>query len=169
MNDSRDLVKSSCITTPRSLWKYRKTWNTVVMLWWQIHHFFLKNVWPKLRSPSDSWPGAKYSCAQVSLEDRKKAFSSLRSFPVSKLRPVCLSRFNNLISLSLPENIHKLRFVCLLPGTTMKNLVERLLQVSECEYKPKHTRNLANEFSCYTNFEAKFVNSVHGQETINDW
>ena len=40
----------------------------------------------------------------------------------------------------------------------MKDLAERLLKVKGCKYVPKHTKNLANEFCCYSNFEPKFLN-----------
>ena len=41
----------------------------------------------------------------------------------------------------------------------MKDLANRLLGVDECKYIPKHTKNLANEFRCYANFETKLLNT----------
>lgn len=35
----------------------------------------------------------------------------------------------------------------------MKELAEKLLDVTKCEFEPSHRNNLANEFWCYSNFE----------------
>ncbi|KAJ3634863.1 hypothetical protein MTP99_007805 [Tenebrio molitor] len=42
--------------------------------------------------------------------------------------------------------------VMLCTGAVMQQLVERLLDLKQTSFKPQHKNNLANEFSCYTNF-----------------
>ena len=42
-------------------------------------------------------------------------------------------------------------------GAVMEELAGQLLGVSICPYMPQHTRNLANEFRCYSNYETKFL------------
>ena len=41
----------------------------------------------------------------------------------------------------------------LILGATMKELLERLLNLHCCEFLPKHKNNLANEFRCYANYD----------------
>ncbi|CAH2094851.1 unnamed protein product [Euphydryas editha] len=38
-------------------------------------------------------------------------------------------------------------------GAIMKEHVEKLLNLKQCEFQPQHRNNLANEFSCYANFD----------------
>lgn len=38
-------------------------------------------------------------------------------------------------------------------GAIMKERVEKLLDLKQCEFQPQHRNNLANEFSCYANFD----------------
>ncbi|KPJ17016.1 N(6)-adenine-specific DNA methyltransferase 2 [Papilio machaon] len=38
-------------------------------------------------------------------------------------------------------------------GTIMKGLVENILDLKCCQFQPHHRNNLANEFSCYANFD----------------
>jgi hypothetical protein len=38
-------------------------------------------------------------------------------------------------------------------GATMEDLVGRLLGLQTCSFQPRHSRNLANEFQCYANYE----------------
>lgn len=38
-------------------------------------------------------------------------------------------------------------------GAIMKEHVERILDLKLCEFQPHHKNNLANEFSCYANFD----------------
>ncbi|XP_072929652.1 EEF1A lysine methyltransferase 1 isoform X2 [Epargyreus clarus] len=42
-------------------------------------------------------------------------------------------------------------------GAIMKDNVEKLLDLKLCEFKPCHRNNLANEFSCYSNFDLDAV------------
>jgi len=35
----------------------------------------------------------------------------------------------------------------------MQDIAFQLLGVKPCQFVPKHTRNLANEFRCYANYE----------------
>ena len=35
----------------------------------------------------------------------------------------------------------------------MKELAGRLLSLDQCEFKPGHRNNLANEFRCYANYD----------------
>lgn len=35
----------------------------------------------------------------------------------------------------------------------MEDLAERLLNLRKCKFEPRHKNNLANEFSCYSNFK----------------
>lgn len=38
-------------------------------------------------------------------------------------------------------------------GATMENLVGRLMGLQTCSFEPRHSKNLANEFLCYANYE----------------
>ncbi|XP_013170861.1 PREDICTED: protein-lysine N-methyltransferase n6amt2 [Papilio xuthus] len=38
-------------------------------------------------------------------------------------------------------------------GAIMRELVEKLLDLKCCQFQPHHRNNLANEFSCYANFD----------------
>lgn len=38
-------------------------------------------------------------------------------------------------------------------GAIMKQYVEMLLDLKQCNFQPQHKNNLANEFSCYANFD----------------
>lgn len=38
-------------------------------------------------------------------------------------------------------------------GAIMKERVEKFLDLKQCEFQPQHRNNLANEFSCYANFD----------------
>ncbi|KAM4860153.1 EEF1A lysine methyltransferase 1 isoform 1-T2 [Thomomys bottae] len=44
--------------------------------------------------------------------------------------------------------------VLLCTGATMEEQAARLLGVKMCKFIPKHTRNLANEFRCYVNYDS---------------
>lgn len=47
--------------------------------------------------------------------------------------------------------------VILCTGATMATLAEELLGVRECSsFTPGHTRNLANQFKCFVNYESSF-------------
>ena len=35
----------------------------------------------------------------------------------------------------------------------MQSMAKKLLNLDQCTYEPKHTKNLANEFRCYTNYD----------------
>lgn len=49
--------------------------------------------------------------------------------------------------------------IMLCTGTIVSDLAAKLLDVKMSKFKPKHNNNLANEFSCYSNFEFdKYVN-----------
>ncbi|XP_063807700.1 EEF1A lysine methyltransferase 1 [Pseudophryne corroboree] len=43
--------------------------------------------------------------------------------------------------------------ILLCTGAVMDALVTQLLGLKMCQFIPKHTRSLANEFRCYTNYE----------------
>jgi hypothetical protein len=48
----------------------------------------------------------------------------------------------------------KLKIVMIISsGATMEDLVGRLLGLQTCSFQPRHSRNLANEFQCYANYE----------------
>ena len=38
-------------------------------------------------------------------------------------------------------------------GAVMQSMAKKLLNLDQCTYEPKHTKNLANEFRCYTNYD----------------
>lgn len=59
----------------------------------------------------------------------------------------CLTKTSETIKLMSKEKI----VVC--TGTIMKEHVERLLGLKQCDFRPQHRNNLANEFSCYANFD----------------
>jgi len=40
----------------------------------------------------------------------------------------------------------------------MAELAEKLLGVKECDFRPSHVNNLANEFRCYTNYTTTSLN-----------
>ena len=42
-------------------------------------------------------------------------------------------------------------------GTVMSDLAKKYLQVDRCTFIPRHTKNLANEFSCYINYDDSFL------------
>ncbi|KAG8452915.1 hypothetical protein GDO86_004642 [Hymenochirus boettgeri] len=42
--------------------------------------------------------------------------------------------------------------ILLCTGAVMKDLAAQILGLSECKFIPQHTRSLANEFRCYSNF-----------------
>ena len=41
--------------------------------------------------------------------------------------------------------------VCV-PGAIMEQLSKRLLDLNLCDFKPRHSNNLANEFRCFANY-----------------
>ncbi|XP_075054959.1 EEF1A lysine methyltransferase 1 [Mixophyes fleayi] len=43
--------------------------------------------------------------------------------------------------------------ILLCTGAVMEDLVTQILGLKMCKFIPKHTRSLANEFRCYTNYE----------------
>ncbi|XP_075216053.1 EEF1A lysine methyltransferase 1 isoform X2 [Lycorma delicatula] len=42
--------------------------------------------------------------------------------------------------------------IILCTGAAMERLAEKLLGVKKCKFEPRHKNNLANEFSCYANY-----------------
>ncbi|XP_068619183.1 EEF1A lysine methyltransferase 1 [Battus philenor] len=59
----------------------------------------------------------------------------------------CLTKTSQTIKLLAKEKI----VVC--TGAIMRETVENLLDLKICQFQPQHRNNLANEFSCYANFE----------------
>ncbi|XP_023950330.2 EEF1A lysine methyltransferase 1 [Bicyclus anynana] len=59
----------------------------------------------------------------------------------------CITKTSQTIKLLAKNKI----VVC--TGAIMKEHVEKLLSLKQCEFKPQHRNNLANEFSCYANFD----------------
>lgn len=59
----------------------------------------------------------------------------------------CVTKTSQTIKLLTKEKI----VFC--TGAVMKELVEKLLELKCCQFQPHHRNNLANEFSCYANFE----------------
>ena len=54
------------------------------------------------------------------------------------------------------ENCCQKIIIC--TGQLMKDLLEKCLNLKQCiNFEPKHERNLANEFRCYTNYEPNFL------------
>ena len=47
----------------------------------------------------------------------------------------------------------------------MEDVAFGVLGVKPCQFVPKHTRNLANEFRCYANYETG-LNSVKNSDTL---
>lgn len=41
-------------------------------------------------------------------------------------------------------------------GEIMEELAIKSLNLHKCSFKPKHKNNLANQFSCFTNFSSAF-------------
>ena len=39
----------------------------------------------------------------------------------------------------------------------MEDLLACSLKVNLCKFKPKHERNLSNEFKCYANYKTTFL------------
>ncbi|XP_041970014.1 EEF1A lysine methyltransferase 1 [Aricia agestis] len=58
----------------------------------------------------------------------------------------CITKTSETIKLLAKNKI----VVC--TGAVMKDHVEKMLQTKACKFEPKHRNNLANEFSCYANF-----------------
>lgn len=59
----------------------------------------------------------------------------------------CITKTSQTIKLMAKDKI----IVC--TGAIMKDKVKELLGLNLCEFQPHHRNNLANEFSCYANFE----------------
>ncbi|CAH1637941.1 unnamed protein product [Spodoptera littoralis] len=59
----------------------------------------------------------------------------------------CITKTSQTIKLMAKDKI----IVC--TGAIMKDKVKELLGLHLCEFQPHHRNNLANEFSCYANFE----------------
>ncbi|XP_053613448.1 EEF1A lysine methyltransferase 1 isoform X2 [Plodia interpunctella] len=59
----------------------------------------------------------------------------------------CITKTSETIKLLAKDKI----VVC--TGTVMRENVEKLLALKICEFQPHHRNNLANEFSCYANFD----------------
>lgn len=47
--------------------------------------------------------------------------------------------------------------MCLFPGAIMEEHAKKLMDLNICNFLPKHSHNLANEFRCYTNYESKLL------------
>ena len=45
-------------------------------------------------------------------------------------------------------------------GAVMAELAEELLGVKECDFRPGHVNNLANEFRCYTNYMTSVIHTT---------
>lgn len=58
----------------------------------------------------------------------------------------CISKTSETIKFLAKNKI----IVC--TGAIMKEYVEKLLNLKQCKFQPRHRKNLANEFSCYANF-----------------
>lgn len=63
----------------------------------------------------------------------------------------CIEKTSETIKLLAKDKI----VVC--TGSVMKENVDKLLNLKICEFQPKHRNNLANEFSCYANFDLDSV------------
>lgn len=63
----------------------------------------------------------------------------------------CITKTSETIKLLSKDKI------ILCTGTIMKDIVKELLDLKLCEFQPKHRNNLANEFSCYANFDLDSV------------
>ena len=49
------------------------------------------------------------------------------------------------------------RKIIVCTGQLMKDLLGKCLNLKQCvNFEPKHERNLANEFKCYTNYEMTY-------------
>ncbi|CAG9128100.1 unnamed protein product [Plutella xylostella] len=59
----------------------------------------------------------------------------------------CITKTSQTIKLMAKDKI----VVC--TGAIMREKVEGLLDLKLCEFQPHHRNNLANEFSCYANFD----------------
>ncbi|XP_045776196.1 EEF1A lysine methyltransferase 1 [Maniola jurtina] len=59
----------------------------------------------------------------------------------------CITKTSQTIQLLAKGKI----IVC--TGAIMQGHVEKLLSLKLCDFKPQHRNNLANEFSCYANFD----------------
>ncbi|KAJ2944673.1 hypothetical protein O0L34_g4031 [Tuta absoluta] len=59
----------------------------------------------------------------------------------------CITKTSETIKLLAKDKI----VVC--TGAIMKEHVEKLLGLKLCQFQPHHRNNLANEFSCYANFD----------------
>ncbi|CAB3248683.1 unnamed protein product [Arctia plantaginis] len=59
----------------------------------------------------------------------------------------CITKTSETIKLLAKDKI----VIC--TGSIMRENVEELLNLKICKFQPRHRNNLANEFSCYANFE----------------
>jgi len=78
-------------------------------------------------------------------EDFRNAFDIVVADPPF-LSEECLTKTATTIKFMAKEKI------ILCTGATMEDLAERLLKVKVCRFQPKHARNLANVFYCYSNY-----------------
>lgn len=63
----------------------------------------------------------------------------------------CITKTSQTIRLLAKDKV----VVC--TGAIMKENVERLLDLRQCQFQPRHRNNLANEFSCYANFDLDII------------
>ncbi len=62
--------------------------------------------------------------------------------------------FNSNIELNLDD----CRKIIVCTGQLMKELLEKCLNLKQClNFEPRHERNLANEFRCYTNYKTFYL------------
>lgn len=59
----------------------------------------------------------------------------------------CITKTSQTIELLKKDKI------LLCTGEIMKETVGKLLNLHVCDFQPRHRNNLANEFSCYANFD----------------
>ncbi|KAM3959306.1 EEF1A lysine methyltransferase 1 [Aphomia sociella] len=63
----------------------------------------------------------------------------------------CITKTSQTIKLLAKDKI----VVC--TGAIMREHVEKLLDLKLCKFQPRHRNNLANEFSCYANFDVDSI------------
>ncbi|EYB86521.1 hypothetical protein Y032_0277g1114 [Ancylostoma ceylanicum] len=85
-------------------------------------------------------------------EDLKGAFDVIIADPPF-LADECLVKTAQTIRMLAKPNAK----IILCTGAVMEKMADRLLGLHRLEFEPQHANNLSNEFSCFANYETKYL------------
>ncbi|CAO1426899.1 unnamed protein product [Diamesa hyperborea] len=89
-----------------------------------------------------------FNLNEVELKDYNKHFDIIIADPPF-ISEDCVEKLSKVVEILLKTNGK----VVLNTGTIVKEHIERILHLQECQFKPEHRNNLANEFSTFSNFD----------------